>query len=377
MSVREKIGLVKGEPVKFWIADYSDGAGRRHQRRFKTKKEAAAHHDSTKTAIRAGQHVALPHDFTIALAADKWLKKVAADGRERATIKTYREHVAHILPRIGALKLAKMTNAHVKVFRDGLLEGDKALSRDMAAKVLTSLKGILKASEVSHLGDNVTVKNAKRGKLKLEAGRDIPTPEEVAQLVKAAKPGRIRTLVMVAASTGLRASELRGLRWSDVDLTRGEVHVRQRADRFNEIGAPKTVGSNRAVPIGPEVIHALKEWKIANGKRAFVFSTSTGTIDNHSNVLRSFETVQATAHVLDKHGKPKYGMHALRHFFASWCINSKASGGRELPVKEVQTLLGHSSITMTLDVYGHLFPRRDDRTELAASERRLFHLSAT
>jgi integrase len=377
MSVREKMVTVRGEQVKFWIADYADGTGHRHQRRFKTKKEAAAHHDQLKTVIRAGQHVALPHDLTIAGAADKWLKKIAADGRERATLKTYKEHTAHILRRIGTQKLAKMTKGHVEAFRDGMLEGDKALSRDMAGKVLTSLKGILKANGVSHLGDNITVKNAKRRKLKLEAGRDIPTPDEVARLVKVAKPGRIRTLVMTAASTGLRASELRGLRWSDVDLKAGEIHVRQRADRFNQIGPPKSEGSARTVPIGPEVAHALKEWKIANAKHAYVFSTGTGTIDNHSNVLRSFETVQTAAGMVDKAGKPKYGMHALRHFFASWCINSRASGGRELPVKEVQTLLGHSSITMTLDVYGHLFPRRDDRNELEASERRLFHLSAT
>jgi integrase len=61
----------------------------------------------------------------------------------------------------------------------------------------------------------------------------------------------------------------------------------------------------------------------------------------------------------------------LRHFFASWCINRKADGGRELPAKVVQELLGHSSITMTMDVYGHLFPSGDDSAELAAAPDRL------
>jgi len=68
---------------------------------------------------------------------------------------------------------------------------------------------------------------------------------------------------------------------------------------------------------------------------------------------------------------PKYALHAFRHFFASWCINPKERGGRELPVKVVQQLLGHSSIVMTLDRYGHLFPRGDDRGELAAAAKRL------
>ena len=63
---------------------------------------------------------------------------------------------------------------------------------------------------------------------------------------------------------------------------------------------------------------------------------------------------------------PEQGLHDLgRHFFASWCINPKERGGRELPPKVVQHLLGHSSIVMTLDVYGHLFRDGGDRAELA------------
>ena len=61
-------------------------------------------------------------------------------------------------------------------------------------------------------------------------------------------------------------------------------------------------------------------------------------------------------------------MHALRHFYASWLINRRADGGRELPPKSVQERLGHASITLTMDVYGHLFPRGDERDEMAAAE---------
>jgi integrase len=88
--------------------------------------------------------------------------------------------------------------------------------------------------------------------------------------------------------------------------------------------------------------------------------------------------------VLDEHGvakrddegqplvKAKYtGLHKLRHFFASWCINRKEDGGLGLPVKIVQERLGHASIVMTMDTYGHLFPRGDDTAELAAAERLL------
>ena len=67
--------------------------------------------------------------------------------------------------------------------------------------------------------------------------------------------------------------------------------------------------------------------------------------------------------------RPKYtGLHALRHFYASWCINRKVDGGLELPLKLVSERLGHSTIVLTADRYGHLFPRSDDGSELAAAE---------
>jgi hypothetical protein len=62
----------------------------------------------------------------------------------------------------------------------------------------------------------------------------------------------------------------------------------------------------------------------------------------------------------------------MRHFFASWCINRKVDGGRELPLKNVQQLLGHASVVITLDTYSHLFPNQDDRVELTAAEAALW-----
>jgi integrase len=89
--------------------------------------------------------------------------------------------------------------------------------------------------------------------------------------------------------------------------------------------------------------------------------------------MRTLGLVMIRAVLVDDKGRPKYGLHAFRHFFfASWCINPKDRGDRELPIKVVQRLLGHSSIVMALDVYEHLFfPRGDDRDNLAAGPRAL------
>jgi integrase len=244
----------------------------------------------------------------------------------------------------------------------------------MARKVFVSFKSMLRTVHCSHLADNVRVGGSKRDKHKLEVGRDIPTTAEVKRLIEAAADSpKLSTFLKVAALTGLRSSELLGLRWSDVALRTGELHVRQRADRYGVIGAPKTDSSRRTLPIDPDLVLALKQWKLAcpKGEADLVFPTSTGTVDNYNNVLRSLQPIMKGVGVVTKGGEPKYALHAFRHFFASWCINPKDRGGRELPPKVVQQWLGHTSITMTLDVYGHLFRDNSDRAELAASVKAL------
>ena len=369
MSVRQRTWTTrKGEPKEAWIVDYTDQDGDRHIETFERKKDADAHHATVKVDLHKGIHTAPAKSPTVAEAAESWIKRVEADGRERTTVRQYRQHVnLHIAPRLGRLKLAHLTPAKVETFRDDLLAN---LSRPMARKVLTSLKSLLKVAKHAHVAADVSVGSSKRAERKLEVGIDIPTPQEVRRLLHAAAGIRPRTLMIIAISTGLRASELRGLRWRDVDLKHGELHVRQRADRYNAMGAPKSETSVRSIGLGPRVIAALKEWKLAcpKGEADLVFPTSTGQIEHHANMLRSLAPVMIAAGVVDKKGAPKYALHAFRHYFASWCINRKAVGGRELPPKNVQTLLGHSSIVMTLDRYGHLFPRGDDRAELAKAE---------
>jgi integrase len=161
----------------------------------------------------------------------------------------------------------------------------------------------------------------------------------------------------------------------DVDLKRAELHVRQRADRYNEMGKPKSKAGHRVVPLGPVVANTLRQWKLAcpKGELGLVFPTESGRIAGHNNLVRALKTAARSAGLTDSKGRPKYtGLHALRHFYASWCINPLDRGGQGLPPKVVQERLGHSSILMTMDTYGHLFPDSADvRTRLAAAERAL------
>jgi len=234
----------------------------------------------------------------------------------------------------------------------------------VAQNVVRSLRGRRQRGKERHADQR------RNGRLKI--GMDIPSPDEVRTLI-AHVSGRWRPFLLTAVFTGLRASELRGLRWADVDLKRGELHVHQRADRYNTIGSLKSVSAGRTIPLPPMVISALREWKLAcpKGELGLVFPNGVGRVETLTNIVqRGLMPAMVAAGVVDRNGRAKYrGLHALRHFYASWCINRRIDGGLELPLKVVQARLGHASIQMTADRYGHLFPRGDDGAELAAAER--------
>jgi integrase len=268
-------------------------------------------------------------------------------------------------------------------------------TRAMVRKVRVSLSSLLSDAQERGLVSRNVVRDLRRTRArgverkaerrqkgKLKVGVDIPTREEIKAIVDATK-GRWRPILLTAIFTGLRASELRGLRWKDVDLDKRELHVRQRADRYSAIGKPKSESGERTVPLTPIVVNTLREWKLAcpKSEAGLVFPSSGGLVEHHKNIVeRGLAPIQIAAGVTlkgkGKDGKiverAKYpGLHALRHFYASWCINRRVDGGLELPAKVVQERLGHSSIMMTMDVYGHLFPRGDDSAELEAAERSL------
>lgn len=296
-------------------------------------------------------------------AAEDWITATALEQREASTLAQYRQHAAHINARIGNVKLANLTAPGINKFRDDLLQ---TMSRAMARKVLSSLKSLLRhAQGRGNVAQNaalvVKIKANSRDKRKLEIGVDIPSTDEIKAILAAA--GKSRPLLLTAIFAGLRSSELRGLRWSDVDLKAGVLHVRQRADRYGTIGNPKSKAGHRTVPLAPQVVQALREWKLQCPKgTGLVFPAVSGDgVALHNNTARAFTAAVRAAGIVDKDDAPKYsGLHALRHFFASWCINPRDRGGLGLPPKVVQQLLGHSSIVMTMDTYGHLFPADDN-----------------
>jgi integrase len=397
VSVRKRIWATrKGETKEAWIVDYADQNGKRHLKTFDKKKQADAFATTAKVQVRHGIHTADSESVTVTAAGRLWLAAAEKSQLERTTIDQYRQHLdLHIAPYLGRVKLSQLTAPMVREFEDKLSHGIPAPGSEASAprspamvrKIRGSLGSILADAQERGLVARNVVRELRsrrregkerraerRQKGKLKVGVDIPTPDEIKRILNAAS-GQLRPLLMTAIFTGLRASELRGLCWDDIDLKRAELHVRQRADRYGVIGKPKSETAERTIPLGPLVRTALREWKLAcpRGEAGLVFPNGVGRIESHANIInRILIPLLRAAGVTDDDGEAKYtGLHALRHFYASWCINRRADGGLELPAKVVQERLGHASIVMTLDRYGHLFPRGDDGTEMAAAERNL------
>jgi integrase len=418
MSVRKRTWTTEGgETRSAYLVQYSTsekddrGKRRRHIKTFNTKKEAMAFEAQVRVDIGEGVHVPASKSITVAEAGRKWIDSCA--DLERTTLDGYKQHLRdHINPYLGGVKLP-LTVPIVKDWQVKLRKGVPApdemsgkdvehvtgpRSANMIKRVTRSLGALI--DEAQDVGANpVRSLNAKRkskkerkaerrAKGKLKVGVNIPTTQEIDALLRAAT-GRWRPFLLVAIRCGLRASELRGLRWDDVDFKKSELHVRQRADAYNTIGMPKSEDGERTIPIPPKTLQALREWKVAcprrGGELHYVFPNGQGNIENHTNIITRglLPTWEATGVVVpakDAEGKfrrygkgktvvAKYtGLHSLRHFFASWCVNRRADGGLELPAKIVQERLGHANIGITLDLYSHLFPRVDDKAELAAGE---------
>ena len=391
--------IVAAHSREAWVVDYVDGEGKRRQKTFKRKKDADVYAATASVEVRKGTHVADSASVTVAEAGKKWIEASEEGGLERATIAQYKQHVDyHITPYIGSSRLTQLSIPFIRAFEKRL--SDEGRSRVMISKVVGSLGSLLAEAQEQGLVAHNAVRDMRRSsrrkrkgqpqsrrKKRLEAGIDFPTNAEIKKIVHTVRD-RWRPLLITAIFTGMRASELRGVTWTDVDFDNRLIRVRQRADRFNQIGPPKSETSSREIPLSPLPLNTLREWKLKcpQGGLGLVFPNGSGNVESLGNIInRGLIPTQVSAvvsmpkldskgeQVLDKKSNPvmtgKYsGMHALRHFYASWCINRKEQGGIGLPPKVVQERLGHSSITMTMDVYGHLFPRGDDSKELADAE---------
>jgi integrase len=358
-----------------WQVSYVDGAGKRRAKQFVKRSEADAWLTETRHDLARGLHTPDSISPTVREAGAMWIKRCHEKGLEPATIRNYEEYLRlHIIPLIGGKKLAELTAPAIYAFADRLREDGR--SPDMVRRVIRSLGAIFREARRRGLSSTDPTVGLDLHLPSREDPRAVaPTKAELQAIISAAS-GRWRPLILVAIFCGLRASEPRGLRWSDIDFEARHINVTQRADIYNKLGRLKSKSAYRSIPCPPLVLNALREWKLVcpKGNLGLAFPSGAGNVESLSNIMqRGLDPIQVTAGVseikpaLDEAGQPvvddagaskmmtvgKYGMHALRHACASLWIE------QGMNPKRIQKLMGHGSIQMTFDRYGHWFADTD------------------
>jgi integrase len=358
----------KGERREVWLVDYRDGDGERRFKQFDRKREAVDFSATVHVDVKAGKHVPDSQSTTVAKAAEMWLA-VCRNGDptgdpgplEPSTWREYQRHVGYMTdPRIGIghFKLTELTCTRADFFLGRLIQDGR--SPATWRKVRGSLVTLLAfAQERRLVGRNVLREGTRRKRGRRERKElVIPTKDHLRAILGADAPLWFRAFLAVAIYGGLRASEIRGLPWPNVDLDTGIIRIRQRADFAGRIGPPKSKAGNRDVPMTPTVRRLLQELHLAHGRPAdgLVFASEAGTAMNHSNIVQRFyNPMQGRLGI-----SPRYGLHALRHA-AAWLFIEQG-----WTPKKVQTVMGHSSIQVTYDTYGGLFKSPDDDREAMA-----------
>lgn len=301
----------------------------------------------------------------VAAYLDRWLADVARPTIRATTHVSYEGLIRnHISPRIGGIKLDKLTPAHVQ----GLYS---ALERDGASSTIRRqchvvLNRALKQAVQWGMVPRNVCSAAKRPRDEEKEIQPL-TAEQAQALLNAAAGNRLEALYVVAVTTGMRLGELMGLQWGDVDLEAGAIQVRR---TLQEVGGKfslvetKTKKSKRKVDLPKLAVDALHEHRkrqLAAGHLAggYVFTDTAGGHLRRSNVHRySYKPL------LKRAGLPTIRFHDLRHTAATLLLLDGVHP------KIVQERLGHSKIGVTLDTYSHVLPTM--QKEAAARLDRMF-----
>lgn len=292
---------------------------------------------------------------------ENWLEDAVRDTVKQTTFENYAYIVRqHLIPELGGVKLKDLKPDRVRrIYR-------KKLDSGLSSRTVRLTHTVLSKSLKQAVLDGVLPRNvceAVKAPRDTKREMDPLSPAETRLFLGTAQGDRLEALYVVAISAGLREGELLGLRWTDVDLERGAVRVRQQLTRTKDglsFTRPKC-GKSRNVKLTERAVESLKDHhKRQNEERArlgslwknsgLVFTSTVGTpVDVGNLTYRSFRPL------LRRAGLSQVRVHDLRHTAATLLL-----GKGVVHPKIVQEMLGHSTITQTMDTYSHVLPDMQD-----------------
>lgn len=342
-----------------WRASLNLGTsnGKRQRRVFRGK----SRNDVRQKLLAAQQIVAgglpLPGArLTVGGFLDRWLEEVVKPKNRPLTYVAYKSKVdLHITPALGLRLLVKLTPDDVQSFLNA-----KSKTK-LSPRMVRELRGVLRTALNRAMKWGLVLRNvaALTDAPRVEDGTvTVLAPDDARALLHAARGDRLEALYTVALAVGLRRGEALGLRWQDVDLDAGDLHVRKQLQRIDgrlELQEPKTRKARRSVALPGIAVTALREHRrrqaaerLATGPAwtdsGLVFTSEIGTPMDPDNLKRSWYALRKRA------GLDTMRFHDLRHACATLLL---AQGVHPRVVMET---LGHSQIAVTMNVYSHVLP---------------------
>jgi integrase len=342
----------------YWVGQYGvqTAAGRKTRYIYGKRREEVREKLSKAIADRDGGFVFDDENMNVGEYLKRWLNDCVRGSVRANTCASYERQVRrYIIPAIGRVKLERLTPAHVQhLYRD---MQDRGLSARTVQYTHAVLHRALKQAKRWGMVNRNVAEDVDRPQLKRDEIRPLDH-EQTRRLLQAAEGHRLQALYVVAVTAGLRPSEMLALRWRDVDLEAGTLRI-NRALSDGEFAATKTPRSRRKIELSNTARAALRTHRKRQLEEmmqrpglwqdyGLVFPSSVGTPLSHRNVVRSFKAL------LKRTDLPLgTRLYDLRHTCATLLLN-----GNVHP-KYVQELLGHASISQTLDTYSHVLKGMD------------------
>jgi len=330
-----------------YVLDFYDNEGKRKRQALPegtTKKQAKEKLREIEDRLAKGNYIPAKQIPLFKDVAKEWLKYKKMNLRA-STYSVYEGHVNNHFDDFNDLKVSNINTAKVEQYISDRQKMNMNIST--LRKILVTLNQIMGYSVRHRYIDYNPVREAERprgqGNEKTAKIR-VLTPSEINAFLEKVEGQKYQTLFKLAIMSGARQGELIGLKWSDIDWKNNQIHIKRTFNNQQWFDV-KTSTSNRRIDLGPSMMADLKKWKLASNpnKLDLVFPNEAGGPINHNNL-----TARYFFPALTKAEIEKIRFHDLRHTYASLLIEQGEN------IKYIQSQLGHSSPTVTLNVYAHL-----------------------
>lgn len=307
---------------------------------YSSKRDANRMKRQIEIELASGTYGKSTEAITFKVFAEKWLEDYRPSIKASTFIAYQYDNRKHLIPHFGRKLLSNITARDVQGYVT--LKLKQGLSPRTVNKNLTVLRLMFKHAIIQGYLDKDPAQFVKRPRVPHKE-MDFLRPKEVELLIEASPPD-YKALFATAVLTGARQGELFALRWGDLDLDRGVMFIRRTYHARIGFAEPKTKAANRAVSISPRLVNILFEHQAITGgdPDALVFSKDGEPLVGQNMVRDVFHPILKGA------GIRRVRFHDLRHTYAAMMI------AQDCNMKWLQGQMGHSSITTTMDRYGHL-----------------------